>query len=752
MKLGGYVMHPDVAKTIEDVWSGKLQSEATSLSSRYLAAIRSVKCKIANSLQFIQTKWSELSFAISEQCKGAANSASKLWSKANQETENAKLSVDNHFEAETGLRLPDEIKRYADNELPNSISRGPEIGDAVDPDQDLSGRSVEINHAFAEALEAELKFLAESEGGSTALKIFVRMSDTDPGKRKIILLNHGSPGLPLDPNRPWLGSVENTESFGNYFTESFGARAQQIKQILNMYAMKNEFQIEEVILLACHVPKNFAQKLQSEMGVRVLTLGEYHGSRGTTTLEVSKEKTFKYRYEFEDGRDPIILREGNLASILDGLHHGESNPEFDAGIVDDAFLPGDDSIRVTKRYGKPRQEEIREDAGHVHDTNRGRNDALDQSRQTRQERASAALESSLEERDPEAKKPEPSYHEFSSLEELRQDILIDSDPFNAEVDYNVLLSPDNRYRVVNIERINDMIRSGPTGHAGIVPEANEDKLWAAVGHLRWSDELDEHGDEKGWDLTILNAEPTRSLSAQEVTRQIARPLSTGHQEQTHPSILAEQEAAQAAGQAILAQQQAVGAGVPAQRLAPAAAAARTAAPPPPSVAPSPGLGKAASAAGSEPSVSDYASVIEADDRSGRPIRGFPQQLEPTTIAPGQVIGYRGLSRPATLAADPAARLAVVRACPLEKHLAETRPAKLPRARGAGVSKLELEALQRNGMRYDRVFGDGRNGLQFGRGIYSAEDLASAQGYADLPRSPPDGPGCVVVIRYTFSQP
>ena len=213
-----------------------------------------------------------------------------------------------------------------------------------------------------------------------------------------------------------------------------------------------------------------------------------------------------------------------------------------------------------------------------------------------------------------------------------------------------------------------------------MPEANEDKLWAAVGHLRWSDELDEHGDEKGWDLTILNAEPTRSLSAQEVTRQIARPLSTGHQEQTHPSILAEQEAAQAAGQAILAQQQAVGAGVPAQRPAPAAAAARTAPPPPPpSVAPSPGLGKAASAAGSEPSVSDYASVIEADDRSGRPIRGFPQQLEPTTIAPGQVIGYRGLSRPATLAANPTARLAVVRACPLEKHLAETRPAKLPRA-------------------------------------------------------------------------
>ena len=69
-----------------------------------------------------------------------------------------------------------------------------------------------------------------------------------------------------------------------------------------------------------------------------------------------------------------------------------------------------------------------------------------------------------------------------------------------------------------------------------------------------------------------------------------------------------------------------------------------------------------------------------------------------------------------------------------------------------MSKLELEALQGNGMRYDRVFGDGRNGLQFGRGIYSAEDLASAQGYADLPRSPPDGPGCVVVIRYTFSQP
>ena len=100
--------------------------------------------------------------------------------------------------------------------------------------------------------------------------------------------------------------------------------------------------------------------------------------------------------------------------------------------------------------------------------------------------------------------------------------------------------------MVNIERINDMIRSGPTGHASIVPEANEDKLWAAVGHLRWSDELDEHGDEKGWDLTILNAEPTRSLSAQEVTRQIARPLSTGHQEQTHPSILAEQEAAEIA--------------------------------------------------------------------------------------------------------------------------------------------------------------------------------------------------------------
>lgn len=63
-----------------------------------------------------------------------------------------------------------------------------------------------------------------------------------------------------------------------------------------------------------------------------------------------------------------------------------------------------------------------------------------------------------------------------------------------------------------------------------------------------------------------------------------------------------------------------------------------------------------------------------------------------------------------------------------------------------MSKLELEALRRNAMQYDRVFGDGRNGLQHGRGLYVANDRASAQHYADLPRGPPDGPGCVIVVR------